>query len=69
MRAKVGEQGLLIPKQWLEGINEVDIRRERNLILIEPVAGADPVLSLGTQPVVVDVDDASLHHDRYLTHP
>ena len=69
MRAKVSEQGVLILKQWLEGINEVDIRRERNLILIEPVTGADPVLSLGAQPVVVDVDDASRHHDRYITHP
>lgn len=35
---------------------------------IEPVAEADPVLPLGTQPAVADVDDASLHHDRYLTH-
>lgn len=67
MRAKVSEQGVLIPKQWLEGVDEVDIRRERNLILIEPVAETDPVLSLGTRPIVVDVGDASLHHDRYLT--
>jgi hypothetical protein len=67
MRAKVTEDGILLPKQWFEGIDEVEIRRERDLILIEPIAVADPVLSLGTQPVVVDVDDASLHHDRYLT--
>jgi len=45
MRAKVSEQGVLILKQWLEGINEVDIRRERNLILIEPVTGSDPKVS------------------------
>jgi len=67
MRAKVTEAGILLPKQWFEGINEVEIRREHNVILIEPVAATDPVLSLGMQPVVVDVDDASLHHDRYLT--
>ncbi len=67
MRAKVTEHGVLLPKQWFENVDEVEIRRERDLILIEPVAAKDPVLSLGTQPIVVDVDDASLHHDRYLT--
>lgn len=67
MRAKVTEDGILLPKQWFEGVNEVEIRRERDLILVEPIAAVDPILSLGTQPVVVDVDDASLHHDRYLT--
>jgi virulence-associated protein VagC len=69
MRAKVTDQGVLIPKQWFEGIDEVEIHREQDLIFIEPVAATDPVLSLGTQPIVVDVDDASLHHDRYLTQP
>jgi virulence-associated protein VagC len=69
MRAKVTDQGVLIPKQWFEGIDEVEIHREQDLIFIEPVTATDPVLSLGTQPIVVDVDDASLHHDRYLTQP
>ena len=69
MRAKVTDQGVLIPKQWFEGIDEVEIHREQDIIFIEPVVTTDPVLSLGTQPIVVDVDDASLHHDRYLTQP
>ena len=42
MRAKVTEAGILLPKQWFEGINEVEIRREHNVILIEPVAGDRP---------------------------
>jgi len=67
MHAKVTDQGVLLPKPWFKDVGEVEIRRERDLILIEPVAAIDPVLSLGTQPIVVDVDDASLHHDRYLT--
>ncbi len=69
MRAKVTEQGVLLPKQWFEDIDEVEIRRERDLILIEPVTATDPILSLGSRPTVVDVDDASLQHDRYLTQP
>jgi virulence-associated protein VagC len=69
MRAKVTEQGVLLPKQWFGNVDEVEIRRERDVIVIAPVAAQDPILSLGTQPIVVDVDDASLHHDRYLTWP
>jgi hypothetical protein len=65
MRTKVTEQGLLIPKQWLEGVDEVEIRKEQNVLLIVPVAD-DPILQLGRQPIVCDVDDASEHHDRYL---
>jgi virulence-associated protein VagC len=67
VRAKVTDQGVLIPKQWFEGIDEVEIHRERDLILIEPVTAEDSILSLGTRPIIGDVDDASLHHDRYLT--
>jgi len=67
MRAKVTDQGVLIPKQWFEGIDEVEIHREQHLILIEPATAADPILSLGTRPIIGDTDDASLHHDRYLT--
>ncbi|SFE35384.1 hypothetical protein [Nitrosomonas sp. Nm166] len=67
MRAKVTKQGVLIPKQWLEGINVVEIRQERTRIVIEPADMVDPILQLGTEPIVADVDDASIHHDHYLT--
>lgn len=65
MKTKVTEQGLLIPKQWLEGIEEVEIRKEQNVILIVPVSD-DPILQLGQQPIVCDVDDASEQHDCYI---
>ena len=67
MRVKVTSQGVLIPKQWLEGVDEVEIRREQTLIVIEPVDAEDPIFGLGAEPIVADVDDASVHHDRYLT--
>ena len=66
MRTKVTENGVLIPKRWLEGIDEVDIQKTQNMIIVVPVQAEDPILSLGTQPILVDVEDASLHHDRYL---
>jgi hypothetical protein len=37
MKAKVTEQGLLIPKQFLEGIQEVEIRHQHGLLLIVPI--------------------------------
>jgi hypothetical protein len=66
MRTKVTDTGVLIPKMWLEGIDEVEIHKEQNMIIIVPVKAADPILELGKQPIIVDVDDASVHHDRYL---
>ena len=36
------------------------------MIIVVPVQGDDPVLDLGKQPISLDVEDASLNHDRYL---
>jgi hypothetical protein len=62
----VTENGVLIPKGWFEGIDEVDIQKTQNMIIVVPVQADDPILDLGKQPMVLDVDDASLNHDRYL---
>ena len=66
MKTKVTDQGVLIPKRLLEGVDEVEIRKENNLILIVPITAGDPILELGKQPIADDVTDASEHHDRYL---
>ncbi len=66
MRAQVTEQGVLIPREWLEGIDEVELRQEENVIVVVPVMLDDPIFELGQHPVTVDVDDASINHDRYL---
>jgi len=58
MKAKVSEQGVLIPKEYLEGVDEVDIRVEHDLVVVSPIS-TDPVRQLGTHPVTVDVSDAS----------
>ena len=69
MRTKVTENGVLIPKEWLEGINEVDIQKTQNMIIVVPVQADDPILDLGKQPIRLGVEDASLNHDRYLYNP
>lgn len=66
MKTKVSEQGLLIPKQWLEGVDEVEIRRENNVILVVLLGAEDPISQLGQEPITTDADDASVNHDRYL---
>ena len=66
MRTKVTGSGVLIPKEWLEGIDEVDIQKTQNMIIVMPVQADDPILDLGKQPILLDVEDASLNHDRYL---
>ena len=66
MRAKVTEHGVILPKQWFPGISEVDIQREEDRVVVVPARGEDPISTLGSSPIVVDMDDASSHHDRYL---
>jgi virulence-associated protein VagC len=66
MRSKVTEQGVVLPKQWFPGVDEVDIRRENNRVVVVPFRGDDPISELGKNPLTVDVDDASDNHDRYL---
>ena len=66
MRIKVTENGVLIPKMWLEGIDEVDIQQTPDMILVVPVQENYPILNLGKQPILLDVEDASINHDQYL---
>jgi hypothetical protein len=66
IKTKVTSRGVFIPKWLLEGVDEVEIRKENGLILVVPLAADDPIMELGKHPIVVDVTDASEHHDRYL---
>ncbi len=66
MKTEVTEQGITIPKQFLGDAKEVEIRREKNYILVIPLAGEDPILRFGKNPVSDDVTDASENHDEYI---
>lgn len=69
MRSPVTELGVVLPKQWFEGIREVEIYYETNRIVIIPIPPDDPILTLGKYPVQDTVTDASQRHDSYLMHP
>ncbi len=66
MKSKVTEQGLLIPKRLLEGVDEVDIQKRGGVIVVAPVNPRDPVLNLGNEPITLDIEDGSENHDRYI---
>lgn len=66
MRTEVTDQGLIIPKRFLEGVTEVEIRKENGNILIVPLPPNDPILQLGQDPIDDEITDASVEHDRYI---
>ena len=66
MKTKVTEKGVVIPKEFFEGIEEVEIRKADNLLVIVPTEKIDPILALGQHPVKCGIPDASERHDRYL---
>ncbi len=66
MKAKVTKRGVVIPKELLEGVDEVEIRKEDGVILVVPIVGEDPIWGLGKNPVKGGLPDASENHDRYI---
>lgn len=67
MKIKVTEQGLVIPKELLEGIQEFEIRREDFKIVVIPIIKLDPISGTGSNPINSSVTDASENHDVYLS--
>jgi hypothetical protein len=65
MKTKVTEQGVIVPKKFLKGIKEVEIRKDNSVILVVPVM-EDPIFALGSQPIADEIIDASEHHDAYI---
>ncbi|MYF16193.1 MAG: hypothetical protein F4215_01935 [Gemmatimonadetes bacterium] len=75
MKTNVTAQGDLIPRQLLEGIEEVEIKKENDVITIMPTGQMnacgsstqlDPIWNLGENPVECGISDASEQHDKYL---
>ncbi len=64
--SNVTEEGLLIPKEWLIGIEKVEIRKKDNIIMIKPFEKDDPIFKLGTKPVSCGVSNGSEEHDKYV---
>jgi hypothetical protein len=66
MKAKVTNRGLVIPREMLAGVEEVEIRKEDRCIVISLLPKSDPILALGKNPVECGAPNASEHHDSYI---
>ena len=59
-------RGVLIPKQLVEGFDEVEIVKQDGVIVVMPLPLDDPIHQLGKSPVPVEEHDAAENHDHYL---
>jgi len=67
MKATVGKEGVLVPKDMLEGANEVDIQKERDRIVLIPIKQqTDPIFKMGKKPVDTGIANGSVQHDQHL---
>ncbi len=66
MKIRVSEQGALIPIELLSGVEELEIQQQGDRIVLLPIFKPDPILDLGSNPIICDVSDASENHDQYL---
>jgi hypothetical protein len=78
MKVTATDQGLMIPKEWLDGVQEFEIRKENDRIVLVPtvvippattstVDDSDPIWLLGSNPISLGIPDASENHDKYLS--
>ncbi len=66
MKIEVTEQGVVIPKSLLEGVKEVDVRKEDDRIVVIPIPLDDPIFRFGKNPVKDTITDASVNLDKYI---
>lgn len=62
----VTESGVTIPKKFLEGIEKVVVRKEKDIIVIVPLQKDDPIVQFGKHPITMGISDASKNHDDYI---
>lgn len=66
MRIAVTDQGVVIPRDWFPDVEEVDVEKTRDAVVVRPNLVRDPILELGKNPVDCDISDGAEQHDRYL---
>lgn len=67
MKLKVTDSGVVIPRDMLPDVDEVDVQMEGGVVVLTPVRDAnDPIWEMGNDPVTLGLSDASENHDRYL---
>ena len=59
MKLAVTDKGVIIPKELLFDVEEVEVKRKSDLLIITPSGDTDPILGLGRDPVAGKAPDAS----------
>ena len=66
-RLPVSGDGLRVPREWLGGADEVEVRvLDSGEVHLVPL-GRDPLDGLADAPVKTGLGDAAERHDRYLS--
>lgn len=67
MKLKVTGAGVLVPREMLPEVDEVDVRREGSCLILVPLCDPDdPIWEMGSDPVSCELPAASEHHDLHL---
>jgi hypothetical protein len=66
MRIAVTDQGVIIPRDWFPDVEEVDVEKTKDAVVVRPNLARDPILGLGKNPVDCGSSEGSTQHDRYL---
>ena len=71
MKVKVSEKGVLIPRKFLKGVKEVEVRQQNGLIIIVPVGAKDPIttrfMDKQERAFIIDVQKAGNQSVLFLT--
>jgi hypothetical protein len=67
MKLKVTDAGVVVPRDVLPDVAEVEVRVEGEVVLIIPLRDADDAIwEMGSTPVTCGLSDASENHDHSL---
>ena len=71
MKVSVTDEGVLVPKELLEGVESVTIHKKDGVVMVVP-SDTDTkkterysFFKLGADPIDIDITDASENHDKY----
>jgi hypothetical protein len=67
MKLKVTDSGVVVPRDMLPDVDEVDVRLEGDVVLLTPLRDDDdPLWQMGSDPVTCGLPNASSNHDPHL---
>lgn len=66
VKVKVTKEGVMIPRELLDGFDEAEVIRENGRIVVIPKVKSAPIFEFGKHPVRSGIRDASVNLDHYL---